>query len=79
MSSDCFLVLRDDATDEPRWIVRKGERAYGEYLSREAALADAIDAARDASDGGAEVTVFLDTGEGAAPVEWRAAAADLTH
>jgi hypothetical protein len=70
MSGDCFLVLRDDSSGTPRWVVRKGERAYGEYLSEEAALADALEAAQDAREGGAEVRVLLDAGDGAAPVEW---------
>jgi hypothetical protein len=51
MSGDCFLVLRDDSSGTPRWVVRKGERAYGEYLSEEAALADALEAAQDAREG----------------------------
>jgi len=42
-----------------RWIVRLGNTTYGNYLDKEQALLDAVDAARDARQAGHEARVFL--------------------
>ena len=41
-----------------RWIARLSDRAYGEYLNREQAYLDAIEAASEARDAGMEVEVW---------------------
>jgi hypothetical protein len=41
-----------------RWVVRLCENTYGEYLNREQARLDAIDAATDARQAGHEVEVW---------------------
>ena len=48
----CFRV------QQPRWVVRIDDRAYGDCLDREQALLDAIDAAKDARDAGGEAQVW---------------------
>ncbi len=40
------------------WVVRLGENTYGEYLNRELARLDAIDAATDARQAGHEAEVW---------------------
>jgi hypothetical protein len=49
-----------------RWIVRLNDTVYGDYLDKEQALLDAIDAARDARQSGYEARVLLR--------EWKVAA-----
>ena len=44
---------------EARWIVRLGNSVYGDYLDREQALLDAVDAARDALQSGREAEVWI--------------------
>ena len=44
---------------ESRWIVRVGGALYGSYLDREQALLDAVDAAREAVQGGRDAQVWL--------------------
>jgi hypothetical protein len=51
-----FRVCYD--RQQPRWVVRIDDRIYGDYLDREQALLDAIDAAKDARDAGGEVQVW---------------------
>ena len=43
---------------QPRWVVRLDNKVYGDYLDKEQALLDAIDAAKDASEKGGEVQVW---------------------
>ena len=42
----------------PRWTVRLDNAVYGDYLDKEQALLDAIEAARDASAAGQEAQVW---------------------
>jgi hypothetical protein len=51
-----FRVCREGAE---RWVVTLGNAVYGSYLDREQALLDAVDAARDAMQGGCEAQVWL--------------------
>jgi hypothetical protein len=44
---------------EARWVVQLGNALYGAYLSKEQALLDAVDAARDALQSGREAQVWL--------------------
>jgi hypothetical protein len=44
---------------EARWVVTLGDAVYGAYLDREQALLDAVDAARDALQGGREAQVWV--------------------
>jgi len=43
---------------QARWMVRLDNRIYGDYLDKEQALLDAIDAARDADKKGREAQVW---------------------
>ncbi|MBV8778208.1 MAG: hypothetical protein JO032_10105 [Alphaproteobacteria bacterium] len=42
-----------------RWIVRLDNATYGDYLDKEQAMLDAVEAARDACQAGREARVFL--------------------
>ncbi len=44
---------------ESRWVVRLGKSIYGDYLDKEQALLDAVDAARDALQSGREAQVWV--------------------
>jgi hypothetical protein len=44
---------------QARWVVTLGTAIYGAYLDQEQALLDAVDAARDAIQGGGEAQVWL--------------------
>ena len=44
---------------QARWVVRLGNTIYGDYLDKEQALLDALDAARDALQTGCEAQVWL--------------------
>jgi len=44
----------------PRWVVRLDNEVYGDYLDKERALLDAIEAARDASAAGHEAEGLID-------------------
>jgi hypothetical protein len=44
---------------DPRWVVTIGSSLYGAYLDKEQALLDAVDAARDAVQGGCEAQVWI--------------------
>ena len=44
---------------DPRWVVGLANSFYGAYLDKEQALLDAVDAARDAMQRGAEAQVWL--------------------
>jgi hypothetical protein len=44
---------------EVRWVVTLGDAFYGAYLDKEQALLDAVDAARDAVQGGYEAQVWI--------------------
>jgi hypothetical protein len=44
---------------QAQWIVRLGKSFYGSYLSREQALLDAVDAARDAVQAGHDAQVWV--------------------
>jgi hypothetical protein len=44
---------------EARWVVTVGNSVYGAYLDKEQALLDAVDAARDALQGGREAQVWV--------------------
>jgi hypothetical protein len=50
-----FQVCRRQA----RWVVRLGSTIYGDYVDREQALLDAVDAAREAAQTGQEAQVWL--------------------
>ena len=52
-----FHVCRDGR--QARWVVRLGASIYGDYLDKEQALLDAVDAARDALQSGCEAAVWL--------------------
>lgn len=41
-----------------RWLVRLGNRVYGEYLNKDEALLDAVDAAMEARQTGRETEVW---------------------
>ena len=42
-----------------RWVVRLDNATYGDYLDKEQAMLDALEAARDAQHAGREARVFL--------------------
>jgi hypothetical protein len=42
-----------------RWLVRRNNAIYGDYLDEEQAFLDAIDAARDAQQTGCEAQVWV--------------------
>jgi hypothetical protein len=44
---------------QSRWVVRLGRAIYGDYLDKEQAVLDAVDAARDALQAGREARVWL--------------------
>ena len=44
---------------DPRWVVRLGDSLYGDYLDKEQALLDAVDAARDAMQAGYGAQVWI--------------------
>lgn len=50
-----FRVCRDE---RQAWIVLVGDQLYGEYLSKDQAVLDAIEAVRDARGGGGEAEVW---------------------
>jgi hypothetical protein len=45
-----------------KWIVTLGNTAYGEYLNKEQAVLDAVDAARDSLQAGREAQVWISDG-----------------
>jgi hypothetical protein len=51
-----FRVCQDRRQE--RWIVRLDNKLYGDYLDKEQALLDAIDAAKDAGKKGREAQVW---------------------
>ena len=51
-----FRIFRDER--EGRWVVLVGDRRYGEYLDKEEAVLDAIDAAQEARAAGGEAEVW---------------------
>ena len=51
-----FRVCRDERRQ--RWIVLVGHRRYGEYLDKEEAVLDAIDAAQEARAAGRDAEVW---------------------
>jgi len=51
-----FRVRRD--VREGRWVVLVEDRLYGEYLDKEEAVLDAIEAAQDACAAGGEAEVW---------------------
>jgi hypothetical protein len=44
---------------QARWVVRLGSSIYGDYLDREQAVLDAVDAAHEALQSGREAQVWL--------------------
>ena len=44
---------------DARWVVRLDDAEYGDYLDKEAALLDAVDAAHDARQTGRDAVVWL--------------------
>ena len=42
-----------------RWVVRLDNSTYGDYLDKEQAMLDAVEAARDAQQAGHDARVFL--------------------
>ena len=57
MAIMAFVVCR--RSRDLRWIVRLDNTVYGDYLDKEQALLDAVDAARDALQGGREAQVWV--------------------
>ncbi len=53
---------------QARWVVTLGDAIYGAYLDKEQALLDAVDAARDALQGGCEAQVWIKDRSSAARV-----------
>jgi hypothetical protein len=51
-----FRIFRGER--EGRWIVLVGDQRYGEYLDKEEAILDAIEAATDARASGNEAEVW---------------------
>jgi hypothetical protein len=51
-----FRIFRDER--EGRWIVLVGDQRYGEYLDKEEAVLDAIDAAQEARAAGDNAEVW---------------------
>ena len=51
-----FWICQDGR--QPRWIMRLDDQLYGEYLDREQAKLDALEAAKDASEIGQEAEVW---------------------
>jgi hypothetical protein len=51
-----FRVCRDER--EGRWVVLVEDRLYGEYLDKEEAVLDAVEAAQDACAAGSEAEVW---------------------
>jgi hypothetical protein len=54
-----FRVCRDER--QSRWMVLVEDRLYGEYLGKDEAVADAIDAVNDTRAGGGEAEVWDET------------------
>jgi hypothetical protein len=52
-----FHVCQQDR--DMRWVVRLDNTAYGDYLDKEQATLDALEAARDAQQTGREARVFV--------------------
>jgi len=53
---------------DSRWIVRLDDTVYGDYLDKEQALLDAVDAAHDARSSGREAEVWLHESNDAARI-----------
>ena len=51
-----FRVCRDER--EGRWLVLVEDRLYGEYLDKEEAILDAVEAAQEACSAGGEAEVW---------------------
>jgi hypothetical protein len=51
-----FRVHRDER--QSRWVVLVEDQVYGEYLGKDQAVADAIDAVNDARSAGGEAEVW---------------------
>jgi len=51
-----FRVCRDE--QEGRWLVLVEDRLYGEYLDKEEAILDAVEAAQEACAAGGEAEVW---------------------
>jgi hypothetical protein len=49
MGDDRFTVLRRDGPRGRRWLVRRGEMVYGEYLDARSAVQDATEAAEESA------------------------------
>jgi hypothetical protein len=74
MADERFVVVRAECTGEMRWLVRKGGETYGEYLSEDCAVADALEAAQDARLRGAAAQVLVEDASGAPRLQWSSAA-----
>jgi hypothetical protein len=69
MAREQFTVVRAGGTGG-RWVVRKGDETYGEYLCEASAIQDAVEAAQDAGARGEEAQVLVDDGVGSPRIEW---------
>lgn len=69
MGSEQYLVLRVAGPDGDKWIVSKGDEAYGEYLDESSAVDDAVEAAREAGMAGIETSVVVER-QGLRSVAW---------
>lgn len=70
MARKLFYVCREETRFASRWIVRRGDEPYGEYLSESAAILDALEAAQDAGSCGDEAHVVVEEPSGGSRLEW---------
>jgi hypothetical protein len=70
MACEQYVVVPGAAREPSRWFVRRGGETYGEYLSKDSAIQDAVEAAQDAGLRGAEAQVLVEDAAGAARIEW---------
>jgi hypothetical protein len=77
MARELFYVCREETRFAPRWVVRRGDEPYGEYLSESAAILDAVEAAQDAGSCGDEAHVVVEEPSGGARLEWSSVASPV--
>jgi hypothetical protein len=72
MPRERFYVCRATADGHGpiRWLVRKDDAPYGEYLSESSAILDAVEAAQDAGSCGSEVEVMVEDADGRTRLAW---------
>jgi hypothetical protein len=72
MERFAITVAPSRQTDD-RWQVRRGEKVYGGYLTREAAILDAIDTAQDAREQGMDAEVWVEENGNEPHLAWSSA------